>query len=159
MLTYEPLERYLAQQIGDEVAMTFEEFERIIGQKLPPSAHKRNEWWTNNADHHSQAKAWLSAGFEAADVIRKAKKLIFRRMKSTKPLANGMEDAPREFRQAESKQPRRHPAFGALKGTFTIEPGYDLTTPSMDADELAEMDANLDRTADLIEAGMKRKPL
>jgi hypothetical protein len=146
----------LAQQIGDEVPMTFEEFERIIGQKLPPSAHKRNEWWTNNADHHSQAKAWLSAGFEAADVVRKAKKLIFKRMKSTKPLANGMEDATREFKHAEPKS-RRHPLIGAMKGTFTIEPGFDLTSPMFDPDELAEWEANLDRTADMIEEGMSRK--
>jgi len=51
----------------------------------------------------------------------------------------------------------RHPALGAMKGTFTIEPGYDLAQSPFSAQELAEMDSNLDRTADLIEAGMKKK--
>ena len=125
--------------------MTFEEFERIIGQKLPPSAHKRNEWWTNNADHHSQAKAWLSAGFEATDVVRKVKKLIFKRMKSTKPQANGMEDATREFKHDANKQPHRHPAIGALKGLLWIEPGYDLTQPTLDDDDEKALDEKWDR--------------
>src|ERR1700744_5837808 len=30
---------------------------------------------------------------------------------------------------------RRHPAFGALKGTFIIEPGWDLARPAMDPEE------------------------
>ena len=40
-----------------------------------------------------------------------------------------------------------------MKGTFTIEPGYDLTRPALDDDELAEMEANLDRLADMISEG------
>ena len=44
-----------------------------------------------------------------------------------------------------------------MKGTFTIEPGLDLTRPVLDPDELAEWEANLDRTADMIEEGMTGK--
>ncbi len=47
--------------------------------------------------------------------------------------------------------------LGSMKGTFWIDPAWDLTKPTMDEDELAQMDANLERTADLIEAGMSRK--
>ena len=80
MLTYEPLEKYLLQQPGQTIAMSFADVERVIGHKLPPSAHKRNEWWSNNATNHSQAKAWLNAGFETANLDRKAKKVVFRRV-------------------------------------------------------------------------------
>jgi hypothetical protein len=44
-----------------------------------------------------------------------------------------------------------------MKGTFTIEPGWDLTKPALDAEELAEMEANLERTADLIADGLKSR--
>ncbi len=43
-----------------------------------------------------------------------------------------------------------------MKGTFTIEPGYDLTQPMFDDDEWAEIEANLERTADMIEQGMAK---
>jgi len=47
--------------------------------------------------------------------------------------------------------------IGALKGTFTIEPGWDLNKPALDAEELEAMEANLDRTADLIARGLGDK--
>ena len=68
----------------------------------------------------------------------------------------GMAETPREF-VGPRKRVDRHPAFGAMKGMFTIEPGYDLAQSPFSPEELAEMDANLDRTADMIEAGMKNK--
>jgi hypothetical protein len=72
-----------------------------------------------------------------------------------------MSDAARDFKPADAAtgiKPRSHPLIGWMKGTFTIESGYDLTRPSLDDDELAEMDANLDRTADMVEQGMAKKP-
>jgi len=159
MLTYEPLEHYLGKQSADEVPMTFTELERIIGAKLPPSAHKEgNAWWSNNRNGHSQAVAWLNAGFEAGNVDRKAKKLVFRRVRqTTAPPAGGMAEEGRVFQRAEHNQPGRHPAIGALKGTFTVEPGWDLTRPALDPEELEEWEASLDRKADLIEQVMTGK--
>ncbi len=159
MLTYEPLEKYLFQQTGTSVAMTFAEMERVIGRKLPPSAHKRNEWWSNNATNHSQAKAWLNAGFETANLDRKARKVVFKRV-ALAGARQGMREEPRMFKPQESStrpavKVTRHPAIGALKGMFTIEPGYDIA--QSDPEEVAEWEAAVDRTADLYEAGRSRK--
>jgi hypothetical protein len=159
MLTYEPLEKYLIQQPGDFVVMTFAEVERVIGTKLPPSAHKRNEWWSNNPSNHSQAKAWLDAGFETANLDRRAKRVTFKRV-APSGVRHGMQEEKRMFKpkpETERGKVTRHPAIGAMKGTFTIEPGYDLTRPALDPDEIAEWEANLDRMADDLEARMGQK--
>ena len=50
-----------------------------------------------------------------------------------------------------------HPAYGALKGTFTIDPSWDLTNPVFDEDEMSEWEASLERKAKLIEEGLRRK--
>jgi DNA-binding Xre family transcriptional regulator len=68
----------------------------------------------------------------------------------------GLSDPPREFTAPRVKVDV-HPAFGALKGMVTIAPGYDIAQSPFTAEDLAEMDANLDRTFDMIEAGMKEQ--
>jgi transcriptional regulator with XRE-family HTH domain len=68
----------------------------------------------------------------------------------------GMAETPREFMPPRVKVDV-HPAFGALKGMVTIAPGYDIAQSPFTAEDLAEMDANLDRTFDMIEAGMKEQ--
>jgi len=111
-------------------------------------------WWANETTGHVHAKSWLNAGYETTQVDMKSKKLVFKRLQAA---SSGMAEEARAFQHPENKQPRRHPAFGALKGTFTIEPGWDLTRPSLDPDELEEWEASLDQKADLIEKGLSGK--
>jgi len=164
MSKYQALNRFFKAQVTDFLRMTFDEVEKEAGFKLPASARLHQAWWANDRARHVQAKAWLDAGYESEQVDMKAARLVFRRVAAEKqsPLGRpgGMSDPAREYKPAEpaEKKPRRHPAFGALKGTFTIDPSWDLTQPSLDLDELAEIEANIQRTADLIEAGLSRKP-
>jgi len=151
---YQPLMTYLQSQHLSEVPMRFEEVVKIIGFALPASAYNHRPWWANEDRGHVHAKAWLDAGYQTEQVDMEGKKLVFRRVR---PAVTGMAEEPREFRSSEDKPLRRHPAIGVLKGTFTIEPGWDLTKPAMDPDELAEWEASLDRKADLIEQGMTGK--
>jgi hypothetical protein len=51
----------------------------------------------------------------------------------------------------------RHPLIGSMKGTFTIEEGWDLTKPALDPEELAEWEANLDRMADELQDKLSGK--
>ncbi len=163
MSKYRNLARFFEAQPSDFLRMTFDEVEREAGFKLPASARLHQAWWANDRAHHVQAKAWLDAGFESEQVDMKAQMLVFKRAKTepapSKPKHGGMSDPAREYKQAETveKKPRRSPLFGALKGTFWIDPTWDLTQPAMSADELAEMFANIERTADLIEAGLSKK--
>lgn len=165
MTKYSKLHQFFQTHVSDFVRMTFDEVEQEAGFTLPASARIHQAWWANDRARHVQAKAWLDAGFESEQVDMKSGTLAFRRVVVAKapPKHGGMSDPGREYKQAEAieaadKKPRRSPLFGALKGTFWVDPTWDLTQPAMSAEELAEMFANIERTADLIEAGLSKKP-
>jgi hypothetical protein len=166
---YDALGQYLKSHASQsEVRLTFAEIEGIIGSELPSSAYDHRPWWSNNPSNNVMTKVWLAAGFKTEQVDVPGEKLVFRNaakmerdlegsheeqaiLNATQELA---EDA-QEFRAMDAKPLGRHPAIGALKGTFTIEPGWDLTKPAMDPEELAEWEASLDRKADMYEQGLK----
>src|SRR5579863_1697969 len=136
MAIYEPLGRHLRQSTAARVPMTFRDVEKIIGRKLPASAYRHRPWWANEERGHSHAKAWLGAGYRTEQVDMAAAKLVFVRRNSPR----GMAEPRHEFVSADGKM-ERHPMIGAMKGTFTIEAGWDLTKPALDPEELKEWDA------------------
>ena len=151
---YDPLGVHLRRQTADRIAMSFREIEHVTGVSLPEKSQHSRAWWSNNPGNNVMTTVWLDAGFETAEVDLKAHTVVFvRKGAVTRSMAEvrGMaEDAP-EFKPAEKgkKKPRRSPLFGALKGTFWIDPDWDWTKPALDPEELAAWDASLDRKADL----------
>ncbi len=83
MGVYEPLTRYLASQSGREMPVTFTQLETILGRKLPNSAYKHEEFWTNNPTGHVHAKAWRSAGWKTRNINLTARTVIFVRDRDT----------------------------------------------------------------------------
>ena len=126
--------------------MTFREVETVIGRKLPPSAYQHRPWWANEERGHSHARAWLGSGYVTEDVDMAGKKLVFRRNQAARGVAE--ETKMFETNKEGAANAERHPLIGSMKGTFTIEEGWDLTKPALDPEELAEWEANLDRMAD-----------
>ncbi len=154
---YDALGAFLRQQFADEIPMTFAEIEKLTGAKLPPSAYRHRPWWSNNASNSVMTKVWLEAGFHTAQVDMPGKKLVFKRASTRAKPYTGMEDDKHAFRPPESasdKKQNRHPALGAMKGTFTIEPGYDLTSPMYTDEEWAEIEKEMSQDWDQIEQGM-----
>lgn len=158
MTRYEPLGRYLTKTAAKQIAMTFREVESVIGRKLPPSAYRHRPWWANEARGHSHAKAWLQAGYETEQVDMAARTLVFRRVTGTPGPASvkGTRRATGTKTRATTKR-SGHPLIGSMKGTFTIEPGWDLTKPAIDSGEWEDVEENLQRPADLIEKGLSGK--
>ena len=78
---YAPLEHYL-RDISDsqrEVTLSFEQIERILNNKLPPSAYEYQAWWANEKEgNHVNARAWANAGWkvESLDFNKKRVKLV-----------------------------------------------------------------------------------
>lgn len=65
---YEPLHQRLLSERRQIVRLTFSEIEEMLRRKLPASAHKFTAWWSNESAikvGHTQAKAWMNAGFRA----------------------------------------------------------------------------------------------
>ena len=55
MRKYDPLMIYLDESGKEEITLQYEEIEKIIGDKLPNTAHRKSEWWSNNDKTHSQS--------------------------------------------------------------------------------------------------------
>lgn len=148
MGVYDPLGTYLQRSGSTRVPMTFAQVEAVAGHKLPRSAYRHRPWWANEERGHSHAKAWLRAGYETEQVDMAGKKLVFRRMSEERP--RGMSQDSRVFADAQKKL-GRHPAIGALKGTFTIAPEYDLTSPIYTDEEWAEVEKEMEEDWGAIE--------
>ena len=146
MSKYEPLRGFLRAQSRARIVMSFAEVERVLGFRLPASARDHQAWWANESSSHVQARAWMNAGYETAEVDLGAKRLVFKR------LATGMKEDARMY-EPERKKVARHPAFGAMKGTFTIEPGYDLTQPMYSDKEWNEIEQEMLTTFDKLFPG------
>src|SRR5262245_21645058 len=103
--------------------MSFDEIERVIGAKLPPSAAHHRAWWSNNPQNNVMTKAWKDAGFESEDVDMDGRQVVFRRVRSETSRGAG---APSDDVATKG----RHPLIGWMKGTVTIAEGIDLTQPA-----------------------------
>jgi hypothetical protein len=52
-----------------EVTLTYEQIERILNDKLPPSASQHRAWWSNQKEGpHPEKQAWLDAGWKSDTV-------------------------------------------------------------------------------------------
>ena len=78
---YTPLEKYLSDlpESTREITLTFEQIEKILAGKLPPSAYEDRRWWDHETEgNHVSARAWANAGWqiEGLDVDKQRVKLI-----------------------------------------------------------------------------------
>jgi hypothetical protein len=122
-LKYEPLTDFLRRQSDTVVRMSFDEIERVILAKLPPSALKHRAWWSNNAENNVMTRAWRDAGFESEEVDMKGRRVAFRRVRSEASRNTGA-------RSVDVTTEGRHPLIGWMKGTLTTAEGVDLTQPA-----------------------------
>ncbi len=68
---YAPLEHYLRELPVNqrEVTLGFEQIERILNNKLPPSAYEYQAWWANEKEgNHVNARSWSNAGWKVDEV-------------------------------------------------------------------------------------------
>lgn len=71
---YIKLKEYLKNY---SISLSYEEIEKIIGEKLPKSAFVHKIWWSNSG--HEHAKIWTDAGWKVEDV-KLGKYITFRKI-------------------------------------------------------------------------------
>ena len=130
MSKYETLTAYLSKRGQKSIPMTFEEIERILGTKLPPSAFKHLTWWSNNPTNNPRTYAWLNAGYKTMNIDIEGRKLVFRKPAPNKPLLESGGKQPAHGKPCYKTESSffLH-VSGSLKGTVTVSPGVDLTAP------------------------------
>ena len=77
---YTPLENYLRDlpKSQREVTLRFEEIERILNDKLPPSAYEDPRWWDHETEaNHISKRAWSNAGWKVESLDVNAKRVKF----------------------------------------------------------------------------------
>ena len=77
---YGRLYTHLRDKEDEQWLTSFREIEAILGFRLPASARRYRPWWANQkSGGHSQALAWMAAGWETANVDMEAETLLLRR--------------------------------------------------------------------------------
>ncbi len=83
MSKYDSLHYFLKMQKNNVIILKFTEIEKILGFALPASAFKYPAWWANQKvertnGNHTNAVAWINAGWESAelDLSRRQVKFI-----------------------------------------------------------------------------------
>ena len=75
---YQRLRLHLEALRENEWRATFDQIEEVIGVDLPPSARKYPAWWSNT-NSHSQALAWMNAGWSTCGVSLATRSVTFER--------------------------------------------------------------------------------
>ncbi len=85
---YRRLYAHLCGRRSREWSASFADVEAVLGFQLPFSARMHRPWWANQSrgNGHSHALAWITAGWETAQVDMEAETLLFRR-KHPEPVA------------------------------------------------------------------------
>jgi hypothetical protein len=84
MSKYDPLSARLTGDDGREWSVTFADLEKLLGFSLPKTARSGKTWWRNTgAQPHQQA--WVSSGWEVAQVDLAGARVTFRRITASAP--------------------------------------------------------------------------
>jgi hypothetical protein len=149
---YHPLFEHLLFSGQGRLSMTFAEIEAVLGAHLPPSARLREEWWSNNPNGHSQARAWLRANYRTSSIDLAEQTVVFslegwpkgygkvswfRRLTEEGSKGMNMAEGPQAVYEAaqdrlSTSTAPAHPLFGIWKGKVTLLPGQDYTEPAFD---------------------------
>lgn len=113
---YSPIAEFLVDQQADRVRLDFEALEKLLDAPLPRSADEYQAWWANDASH-SQARAWLEAGWQTENVNLSRRTVEFVRIRPSRRGPGGG---------------RPSDPWAALSGTVTVHDAKALVTPTGD---------------------------
>lgn len=80
--TYLRLASFFASQPPgvNRLSLTIDEIEEVVGEQLPP--HSKFPFWWHNEAENVHSRAWLTAGWRVAEMIKTEKRVVFERSRS-----------------------------------------------------------------------------
>lgn len=80
---YAALADWLQSRPGkvDQVILTFNQIEEIVGADLPTSARSHRAWWANDSVGHTQSQLWLEAGWRTTYINLSEGRITFSRIR------------------------------------------------------------------------------
>jgi hypothetical protein len=114
---YDPLKTFLQASRTEEVALTFEEIENLLGSPLPAS-RQYPAWWSNNPSNNPMTRVWLDAGYRTERVNTESGKVVFRRVGEPGAVPPASAVGLIDRLQA------------VLAGTVRVAPGVNLAEPA-----------------------------
>jgi hypothetical protein len=90
---YDAVRRLLTEEDGDVISLSFAGIEAALGFTLPASARRYPAWWSNDVSH-SQAKAWMDAGWRTGQVSLADERVSFSRVASASVRPQGTRSTP-----------------------------------------------------------------
>ena len=80
---YAALADWLQSQPGrvEQIPLTFNQIEEIIGSNLPDSARVFRAWWANDSVGHSHSQLWLAAGWRTTYINLSESRVTFSRIR------------------------------------------------------------------------------
>lgn len=80
---YAALADWLQSRPGkvDQVVLTFNQIEEIVGSELPASARSHRAWWANDSVGHTQSQLWLEAGWRTTYINLSEGRITFSRIR------------------------------------------------------------------------------
>ncbi|MGQ4834406.1 MAG: DUF7662 domain-containing protein [Candidatus Asgardarchaeia archaeon] len=102
---YIALGRFLINQNNEEIRLTFDEIENILGFPLPESAKKHRPWWANDRTHVQAVEGWLNVGWQVKQVDLIKRKVTFvknteiKTLESIKKIKSGPEPDYKRFEE------------------------------------------------------------
>ena len=70
---------YLVESGMADITLLYDAIDIIIVVKLPNTAHRKSEWWSNNDKTHSQSSSWSDVGYKTTG-IRLGESITFKKI-------------------------------------------------------------------------------
>ena len=132
-MKYERLKSHFERLQGNVTEISYGEIERILGFKLPGSAYGTSyrQWWANTPSH-SQAQAWLEAGWRVAGPNRDRQIVKFVRSSDVKSGSDGPAASDRGSSAIVLPREKLNPSALRLLEDAAEEAGTDLVEAAVE---------------------------
>jgi hypothetical protein len=84
-LKFKPISEYFRQQTSAIFTLTFDDFEKILGEPLNKTANKFKGYWYRKGERKI-SNSWLSNGYKIRKIDLQKKRIVFVRFENNLPV-------------------------------------------------------------------------